>query len=57
VLEQFYEPLLDGMSPKEQEQLHGALTLLHEKVCIPGKPIACDRAFAIETMYDNQEAA
>jgi DNA-binding MarR family transcriptional regulator len=56
VLELFYEPLVADMSPKEQEQLHAALTFLHEKVCVPGKPIACDRAFAIETIYANQEA-
>jgi DNA-binding MarR family transcriptional regulator len=56
VLEQYHDPLFREISPKAQEQLQRTLTLLHETTCAPGKPIACDRPFAIETMYDNQEA-
>jgi DNA-binding MarR family transcriptional regulator len=56
VLAQYHEPLFDQLTPKEQEQLHHALTLLHERTCAPGKPMACDRPFAIETIYDNQES-
>jgi DNA-binding MarR family transcriptional regulator len=56
VLDQYYDPLFATMDAKEQEWLYHALTALHEGVCVPGKPIACDRAFAIETIYDNQES-
>jgi DNA-binding MarR family transcriptional regulator len=55
ILEQFYDPLFGAMSNKEQEQLHMMLTGLHERTCVPGRPTACDRAFAIETVYENQE--
>jgi DNA-binding MarR family transcriptional regulator len=57
VLEQFYEPLAQGITVKEQEQLYAALTRLHENTCTPDKPTACDRAFAIETVYENQESS
>jgi DNA-binding MarR family transcriptional regulator len=57
VLARYHDPLLGQLSSKEQEQLHRALTLLHESVCAPGKPIACDRPFAIETIYENQNPA
>jgi DNA-binding MarR family transcriptional regulator len=55
VLDQYYEPLFATLGAKEQEGLHRALTTLHEGACAPGRPVACDRAFAIETIYDNQQ--
>lgn len=56
VLAQYHDPLFQQLNPKEQEQLHHALTLLHEHACAPGKPMACDRPFAIETIYANQDS-
>jgi DNA-binding MarR family transcriptional regulator len=53
-LGQYYQPLFKELNLKEQEQLHGTLTLLHESTCAPGKPMACDQPFAIETIYNNQ---
>jgi DNA-binding MarR family transcriptional regulator len=55
ILARYHEPLFGGLSIKEQDLLHGALTLLHESACAPGKPMACDRPFAIGTIYDNQK--
>lgn len=57
ILDQFYEPLFGSMTAKEQDQLYTVLTHFHEAICAPGKPTACDRAFAIETVYDNQNTA
>jgi DNA-binding MarR family transcriptional regulator len=54
VLGQYHDPLLAILSHKERDQLAHTLTLLHEAACAPGKVMACDRAFAIETIYDNQ---
>lgn len=56
VLAQYHDPLFQRLSVKEQEQLYHVLTLLHENSCAPGKPMACDRPFAIETVYANQES-
>lgn len=54
-LDQYNETMLGVLSEKEREQFMGMLRRIHEACCAPGKPVACDRAYAIETVYDIQK--
>lgn len=42
VLASYHNPILDKLSEKQQEQLIGTMRQLHEEICRPGKPHACD---------------
>ena len=55
ILNQYNMPMLDGLSSKEQTQLAAMLARLHEYTCAPGRPMACDRPFTIESIYDSQK--
>lgn len=57
ILEQYQEPMFASLSDKQRTQLRDALTLLHEYVCTPGKPMACDQAFDIATLYGSHKDA
>ena len=57
VVAQFYQTVLAGLTPREQDQLQKQLTTLHEISCAPGKRLACDRPGDIETVYANQSVA
>ncbi|HSD55790.1 MAG TPA: MarR family winged helix-turn-helix transcriptional regulator [Candidatus Saccharimonadales bacterium] len=54
VLNTYTAPMLDVLSDKELPQFQRMLTLLHEYTCAPGRPMACDRPFTIESVYDSQ---
>lgn len=45
VLEEYYQPLLDGLSSKQQDQLHDGLVALHEQAC-KGKTASCQHLVA-----------
>lgn len=47
VLAQHNTPMLDRLSAKQRNQLTEMLTTLHEHICAPGKPFACDHPFKI----------
>jgi DNA-binding MarR family transcriptional regulator len=55
-LDRFYMPVMDTFSPKERELFQKLLVRMHEYCCAEGKPMACDRPFTIETVYDYQQA-
>lgn len=52
VLQQYHEPVADQLTDKQKAQLRDIMPLLHEQVCVPGKPIACDRPADIRTLYE-----
>jgi DNA-binding MarR family transcriptional regulator len=54
-LAQFYAPLLEGFSAKENEQLFRMLVRLHDYCCAAGKPMACDHQTAIGELYAYQK--
>jgi DNA-binding MarR family transcriptional regulator len=55
ILNQYNMPMLDVLSDKERQQLLMMLSRLHEYTCAPGRPMACDRPFTIEGIYDSQK--
>jgi len=55
ILDEYNNSMLETFSDKERDQFMGMLRRIHEVSCAPGKPVACDRAFAIETVYDIQK--
>ncbi|HEU4914716.1 MAG TPA: MarR family winged helix-turn-helix transcriptional regulator [Candidatus Saccharimonadales bacterium] len=55
LLSQYQDSTLDALNQKERGLLVDMLRRIHEECCAPGKVIACDRAFAIETIYDSQK--
>lgn len=52
VLGQYHEPVANNLTDKQKVQLREIMPLLHEQVCTPDKPIACDRPADIRTLYD-----
>lgn len=55
VLDEYHNAMLEALSTKERDQFMNMLTRIHEACCAPGRAIACDRPFAIETIYDSQK--
>lgn len=45
ILNAFQSPILERLSPKQQEVLSEALTIMHACVCEPGKMYACQQPF------------
>ncbi len=48
ILEQYHTPLFDLLSDKQRQQLVISMNTLHESICAPGNPFACDRPFDIK---------
>lgn len=47
VMLQYYKPMFDLLSEKEQKQLIELLHKMHEWVCQPGKLTSCDHPFKV----------
>jgi len=47
VLNDYHSPMFAKLSDKQQEQLVEALRLMHQEVCRPDKPGACDHPFNV----------
>lgn len=45
VLVQHYAPILERLSGKERNRLQAMLQTIHDHICAPGKPFACDHPY------------
>jgi len=41
----YHTPMMERLSQKQREQLKEALSTLHDYICAPDKPFACDHPF------------
>ena len=46
IVAHYGEPLAEVLSSRQREQLTAILETLHQHICVPGKPFACDHALA-----------
>lgn len=47
ILAEYHAPVFEQFSEKQLEQVTDILTKMHEAICQPGKPHACDHSFDI----------
>jgi DNA-binding MarR family transcriptional regulator len=53
ILDEYHNTMLEALNDKERDQFMSMLARIHETCCAPGRAIACDRPFSIETVYDS----
>lgn len=47
VLSQYHTPVMESLGEKQREQLLQMLSVLHDSICTPDKPFACDHPYKI----------